>query len=266
MGASSPSSPSRTISRTPGAQSNAAHGTPLAMASSSASGKPSPREDWTKTEEAASAPGTSSVRPRQPTEESSPRPVHRAFRSASSSPVPYTSSRQSGRSGATSAQASRSMSMPFWSVKPADARDRLLTAWRGHLRQGGQGVGHEADVVHPVARPLVGVLLREDEPAVERRVVVPDPAVAVARPRVVVGLVAHPDDPQAAGVRLTDPLHRPDLADDHHPAGPGAAEDLRELLHGTPLPPGARGLRAPGGEPEAVAEPLGRPGCRGCSG
>ncbi len=101
---------------------------------------------------------------------------------------------------------------------------------------------------------------------VQLLVVVPDPAVAVARAGVVVGLVAHADDPEPAGVGLPDPLHRPDLGDDDDGAGPGVGEDPgepgdRPLLRGE-----AGGLLAPGGDAEAVADPLGRPGGRGVCG
>ena len=152
--------------------------------------------------------------------------------------------------------------MPFWSVR----RPMLATVRRGarggDVGQAGEGVGQEADVVEAVARPPVGVLLGEDEPVVDVPVVVLDPAVAVARAGVVVGLVAHPDDPQPGGVGLPDPLHRPDLGDDDDRAGPGGGEELREPRDRPPLPLGPGRLPAPGGDTEAVPDAPGRPGGR----
>lgn len=86
--ASSPSSPCRTISRTPGAQSKATTGRPAAIASSSVMGNPSAREACAKTEAPRSAPSTSSVLPIHCTDSSMPSSAACARSFGSSTPAP----------------------------------------------------------------------------------------------------------------------------------------------------------------------------------
>ncbi len=85
------------------------------------------------------APGTSPARPIHSTESSRPRAVHCFLSISSSSPEPKIRKVQSGWRGATSAQVSRSMSMPFWS----ESRPTLTTTFsvREEGTSGMKGIG-----------------------------------------------------------------------------------------------------------------------------
>jgi hypothetical protein len=140
-------------SRMPGAQSKATHGTPQAIASSTAIGKPSAREDSANTEASLTAAPGSGAGPANSTRPAIPRASAWSRKSCSSSPEPHSRSRhpepEPEPDAVTSAHAARSMSRPFSKDSRPSATTTGSVSRAGMSGVIGSGLGSASTLVMP---------------------------------------------------------------------------------------------------------------------